>query len=399
MRVLYFYQYFTTPKGAWSTRVYELARRWAAAGDEVTVVTSLYDKSDLEPDGWLTRFEIDGIDVRLLNIRLSNKHGVLARLFSFALYAVAASWFALTKRADVVISSSGPITVALPGLVAHYLRRRPFVFEVRDLWPEGAIQLGILTNPLAIRLARWFERRCYVAAHTVVTASEGQREWIGRATGISHFAVVPNASDNELADATATDGEWPEWTKGQRLVLYTGTLGLIDDCGQILEMAAILRESGREDVTFVLLGDGKERKELEARAGREGLGNVHFMGNRSKREVMRWLKMADVALFICKDVEFLATASPNKLFDAFACGVAVVQNSPGWIHDLFVREGCGLSVPPADARALAEGVARLLDDEALRTRCAEQSKRLGVEVFDRTLLARKMRGVLEEAAR
>src|SRR5436190_1062342 len=108
MKVLYFYQYFTTPKGSWGTRAYEFARRWVRAGDSVTIVTSVYDKSDLKPRGIIDRFEIDGIDVRVINVRLSNKHTKAIRIFTFALYALIACWYALILRADVVLASSGP---------------------------------------------------------------------------------------------------------------------------------------------------------------------------------------------------------------------------------------------------------------------------------------------------
>ena len=155
MRIVYFYQYFGTPKGSWSTRVYEFTRRWVQSGDSVTVVTSVYDKSDLKPDKLVSRFDIEGIDVRVINVKQSNKHGKWLRFFTFATYAAFSCWYALFLKADVVVASSGPITVGLPGLVARYLRRIPFVFEVRDLWPEGAVQLGIISNPLLIRTARF----------------------------------------------------------------------------------------------------------------------------------------------------------------------------------------------------------------------------------------------------
>ena len=115
MKILFFYQYFTTPQGSWSTRAYEFARRWVAAGDEVTVVTSVYDKSDLRPRGFVERFEIDGIDVRVINVRLSNKHGKLQRVATFLWYALISSWFALAVSAGVVLASSGLITVRRGG--------------------------------------------------------------------------------------------------------------------------------------------------------------------------------------------------------------------------------------------------------------------------------------------
>jgi glycosyltransferase involved in cell wall biosynthesis len=395
MKILYFYQYFTIPAGSYSTRCYEFARRWVKAGDSVTVITSVYDKSGFTPEGFISKFPIEGVDVRVINIRLSQKHGKFFRILTFLAYALMAFWYALTMRADVVLCSSGPLTVGIPGLAARYLRRKPFVFEVRDLWPEGAIQLGVLRNPVGIWLARGLEKACYRAAYRVVALSEGMADWIRQRYGCRNVEVVPNASDNELLDSLREPPQLPEWALGKRLVLYTGTLGLIDDCGQIVELARVLEERGVQEMEVVLIGDGKERAQLEERA--VGLKNIHFLGLMPKPEAMRWLKAAHCALFTVKNTPFLATASPNKLFDAFAAGVPVVQTSEGWIKALLEREGCGINVPFEDPHAMADAVLQLAEDEALRARMACNSHRIGREQFDRSLLAEKMRQILKAA--
>lgn len=375
-----------------------MARRWVEQGDQVTVVTSVYDKSDLRPTRLVERFDVDGIEVVVLNIRLSNKHGVLMRLYTFAAYAALASWFALRHSADVVVASSGPITVGIPGLVARYIGRRPLVFEVRDLWPEGAIQLGFLQSQWTIGLARWFERACYWSAASVVACSAGQAAWIQRVDPQVKTAVIPNASDNQLIEQVGRMDRLPEWARDKQLVLYTGTLGLIDDCAQILDAANIVQRCGRSDICFVIIGDGKERTELDSKAAAFGLTNTHFLGLRSKKEVMQWLQEASCALFVVKDVPFLATASPNKLFDAFAAGVPTVQTTQGWIKDLFNAERCGITVPPNDPKAMAAAICRLVDDPALRSEMGRNARRVAEEQFDRDLLAERMRHVLARAA-
>jgi glycosyltransferase involved in cell wall biosynthesis len=399
MRILYFYQYFTIPKGSYSTRVYEFARRWVKAGDTVTVVTSVYDKSGINSQRLISRFEIDGIDVRIINIRLSNKHGMVFRLFTFAAYALLASWYALTLPADVVVCSSGPLTVGIPGLLARYVRRRPLVFEVRDLWPEGAVQLGVLRQGLVIRLARWFERLCYRSAAKVVVLSEGMARWIREAYGFENMEVIPNASDNELVDTLENGWELPGWARGKQLALYTGTLGLIDDCSQILAVARITQEQNINDLEYVLIGDGKERLQLENKMRTLNLRHVHFLGLLPKKEVMRWLKTSCCALFTVKDKPFLSTASPNKLFDAFAAGVPVVQATQGWIKELIEREQCGITVPMNDPAAMADAVVRLARGNGLRGRLGANAKRVAIEQVDRSALAQRMRGVLVRAAR
>jgi len=399
MRILYFYQYFTTPKGAWGTRVYEFARRWAQAGDKVTVVTSVYDKSDLKPSSLIGTFDIDGIEVKVINVRLSNKHGVIPRLWTFSAYALVASWYALTRRADVVVASSGPITVGIPGLVARFLRRRPLVFEVRDLWPEGAIELGYLRHPWLIRLARGFEHLCYNASTVVVALSEGMAEWIREFYGFDRTVVIPNASDNALFGAH-DDEPPPEGLDPSRpLVIYTGTLGVTDDCAQIVRAAEELQRRNRSEIDVVMIGDGKERVMLEEMAREKGLANLRFLGLMPKTEVARWLRRARCALITFREVPFTDTMSPNKMFDAFAAGVPVVQTTQGWIRQLTMRERCGITVLPNDAAAAAEAILLLVDDPDLRDEMGRNARRVAREQFDRDVLAGRMREGLYAAAK
>lgn len=397
MHVLYFYQYFGTRKSAYSTRVYEFTKRWVDAGDKVTVITSVYDRSDLKPTKLIEKFDVDGIDVRMINIRLSNKHGFVVRLLTFFAFAIISCWYALTMRADILVASSGPITVGFPGLVFRYLRRRPFIFEVRDLWPEGAIQLGVVKNRLIIWMAKKFERLCYHAATRIVTCSEGQATWIRQHYGAEHVDVIPHGSDNELVSSLDEKWELPAWAAGKHLVLYTGALGLIDDCKQILDVADVFRQRDLPNVEFVVIGDGKERAELEAGMRQRQLEHIHFLGYLPKTEVMQWLRHARCSLFLVKDVPFLATASPNKLYDAFAAGVPVVQATDGWIKDLFDNEHCGTTVPANDPEAMADAVARLIEDDEHYELQAGNSKRVGNDLFDRSMLAHRMHGILSDA--
>lgn len=399
MKVLYFYQYFTTPKGSWSTRAYEFARRWAAAGDEVTVVTSVYYKSDLQPEGFVTERVVDGVRVKILNIAVSNQQPLWQQAWTFVQYAVMSAWYALTEKADVILASSGPITVAIPALVARYLRRLPFVFEVRDLWPEGAIQLGLLRNRMLIGLLRALERFCYRSARVVVALSPGMAEWIRQRYGFEHLEVVTNASDCELAERAARDGfELPEWARGKKLVVYAGSLGRMYGCSQLLGIAQECAANGGAEIALVVIGAGAEEARLRSEAEARGIRNIHFLGRQTREMVFAWLDQALCALSVFEGAPVLETSSPNKLFDALAAGVPLVQDTQGWMKELLEREQCGITVPRGDTRAMAEAVVRLANDEALRRRLAENARRLGMERFERGLLAAKMREILHRAA-
>lgn len=399
MRIVYLYQYFSTPKGSWGTRVYEFARRWVASGDRVTVITSVYDKSDLEPARFISTHTVDGIDVIVVNIRLSNKHGLLARLLSFAGYAVVASWYAATMPADVVIASSGPITVGLPGLVARYLRGRRVVFEARDVWPDGAIETGMLRSALLIRAARLFERLCYRAASRIVTLSDGMAEVIRRRCGETPVEVVTNAADLELFREEREMGETFHALRQRPYVVYAGTLGLANACGQILEAARLLADRAGGPIEVVILGDGVERLWLQARARELGLTNVHFLGLVTKEEVGTWLRGARASLLVFRNVPILSTNSPNKFFDSLAAGCPVIQNTSGWIKRLLERHDCGITVPADDPRSLAAAMERLCSDDELRRELGRNARALAEEQFERSALANKMRDIVLGVAR
>lgn len=387
-RVLVFYQYYCTPKGAWGTRYYEFTRRWATLGHAVTVVTSIYDKSDLEPKGFVTHFDIEGVQVTAMNLRLSNKHGVLRRIASFLAFSFMSCWYALTAPCDVVVASSGPITVGLPGLLARWIRRRQLIFEVRDLWPEGAVQLGMLRSPAAVAVSRWFERLCYRNSTVVVALSPGMAAGVSAVAPATRVVTIPNSADldlfhpgHEVPDALRAGLD------GKFVALYAGTLGRANSSTELVDIATELHRRGAHDVKIVVLGDGFERPTMERLARERGLTNLEFAGVRPKTEVAAWHELADVTLCLFKPYPVLATCSPNKLFDSLAAGRPVVNNTDGWIKDMLARAGAGLSYHAGDAAAGAEAILALRHDEPRRKAMGARARALAETEFARDQLA------------
>ncbi len=398
MKIVYFYQFFSSPKGSWGTRVYELGRRWVARGHEVTVVTSIFYKSDLEATGLVSEQSFDGIRVKILNVRISNKHSFLKRVWTFLLYSVLSTWYALRLPADVVIASSGPITVGLPGLVARYLRRRRLVFEVRDLWPEGAIELGVLKNPLLKWLSFRLEKACYRAASLIVTLSPGMADHIARKHGLTHALSVPNAADNVLFGNEAATLVRPEWAVGRKLAIYTGNIGAVNHSGYLFAAAEILAARGNEEIMILLIGDGQLRESLARRIAETGLENIRILGLMPKGELVAWVRAAMVSLVPLKGTPILDTSSPNKLFDSLAAGVPVIQTTGGWIRDFLEEERCGYTVDPERPEELADLLVALAGDEPTRATMGENAARLARSRFDKIILADRMLAGLERVA-
>lgn len=385
-RVLVFYQYYCTPRGAWGTRYYEFSRRWVAAGHAVTIVTAIYDKSDLEPTGFVTRRVIEGAQVIAINLRLSNKHGMAHRIWTFIAYSLLSSWYALTLPADVVVASSGPISIGVPGLIARWLRGLPLIFEVRDLWPEGAIQMGLLRSPLAVKVARWFERLCYRSAEVVVALSPGMAEGVSRVAPQRRVVVIPNSADLELFDPAHAATPAPE-ADGSFVVLYAGTLGRANSSTEIVDLAGELESRRQGDVRIVVLGDGYERVRMEQLARERGLDNLIFLGLRSKGDVAAWHARASLTLCAFKPYPVLATCSPNKLFDSLAAGRPVINNTDGWIRDLLARHDCGLTFPGGDVNRAADHILALYHDPARRQAMGRRARQAAETEFSLDRLA------------
>jgi glycosyltransferase involved in cell wall biosynthesis len=390
MRIVILYQYFGTPGGSWSTRCYELARRWVRMGDEVTVITSPYDKSDIKPQGYIHRTEIEGIRLVVINSGDSNTLPLPTRMFRAMRFAISASYQAATIPSDIVIASSGPITIGIPALIAKWVRGRRFVFEVRDLWPQGAIENRLIRGRLMERLSYGFEGLCYRNAELVVAASIGMEESIRRRHPRTRTLVIPNASDTELF-GNGPDLEFPAFiNNGKKTFLYTGSLGLMDAVGDVIEGFAALDDLS--DIQLVIIGEGAERRMLQQRVRALGLeGKIHFIGLIPKFQVAGWYKIAHASFVVFKDYPVWATVSPNKMFDSFAAGVPIIQNTGGWIRDLVEEQACGLNARMGDPHSMAECIRRMSTDDTLRMRLGRNAKRLAETAFNRDILSREYR--------
>ncbi|HLT72986.1 MAG TPA: glycosyltransferase family 4 protein [Cyclobacteriaceae bacterium] len=389
MTILYLYQYFGTPKGGWSTRVYEMCRRWVEQGHRVMVVTTPYDKSDIRAKKFIEHQSHGGIDVIVVNLLQSNKHPITKRLAYFLAYSFLASYFAFRLQYDVMIASSGPITIGFPALVGRMLKRRPLVFEVRDLWPRGAVELGIIRSKAVIRLAYWFEKVCYRNSRLIVACSEGMRKDIHDRFPDMNVIVVSNASDVGLFQ-DAGEPIIPEELVGKKLVVYAGSLGVMDDCSQILDAAAELRTREINNIAIVIIGEGADKQTLIQRVHAEKLENVHILGLMPKTEVAKWLKVAQASLIVFKNVPVLDTSSPNKLFDSLAAGRPIIQTTQGWIKDLVECESVGISVRPNQPEEMADAIITLCTDDDLANRLGRNAAGLAEQRFERSRLAHYM---------
>jgi len=398
-KILYINQYFKHPKEPGITRSYWIARRLIDAGYSVTMLahqnTLLRHVKNVPP---VQRLTIDGIDVIYLRNKYENQMGVLARLRSFLSFMFRATLYAVREKdVDLVIATSTPLSVAFPALVRQLVGRTPFVFEVRDLWPEAAIQLGAIRNIFVIRLLRWFERLTYRKACHVVALSPGMRAGVTRYVSGNRTSMIPNMAK--------IDRFWPRnmnvnlidemgLMRDSFKVIYFGQMGVSNGVHVIVDAAKKINTL-EENIEFVFVGHGKVKEEVEDRIVEEQIDGIHVFERLPMREISEVVNFCDLSLVTFANVKILETNSPNKLFDSLSAGVPIVVNSAGWTKDLVEQGECGVFVPPDSPEKLAAMILALKDDPERLSVYGLNARRLAEETYDKSVLCDQFLEVID----
>jgi glycosyltransferase involved in cell wall biosynthesis len=400
MHILLIHQAFVAIDEPGGTRHHELSRYLAERGHRVTVIASTvsYLTGKAEASERVEEDVPGGGKVTVLRARTYSAlhRSFVHRVFSF--FSFMASSFLLglkVEQVDLVWGTSPPIFQGVTAWLLARLKRAPFLFEVRDLWPAFAIQVGVLRNPLLIRLSLWLERFLYRRAERVMVNSPGFTEHV-RGRGASRVELVPNGVDVQMFDPHASGIAFRQehGLEGRFVALYAGAHGLSNDLGVLLQAAQRLRE--RPEISLALLGDGKEKPALMAQAAELGLTNLHFLPPVPKAEMAQALAAADACIAILKPIPLYGTVYPNKVFDYMAAGRPVILAIDGVIRQVVEQAQGGLFAPPGDAEALAQTILRLADDP-------QQAREMGLNArsyveahFDRAILARHLAEIVEQ---
>lgn len=401
MRILYLHQYFTTPSGSGGTRSYEMARRWADAGHDIQIVTS---RTDAQRASWKwERQQVGAFDVHAASVPYSNSLGFTARIRAFAQFAALAGPKAAALGGDVVLATSTPLTILIPGFYAARRLGIPLVFEVRDLWPTVPIAVGALRNPILKTLALQLERAGYRKAARIVLLSPDMVEHVIHSGGdADRIVVAPNACDVALFQdcrlgARRFLARHPELRRPRR-VIYAGALGEINAVDYLADIARYA-EPLAGDLDFIVAGDGRQRAAVEQHARAIGvLGrNFWMLPKMPKRDVVGLFGAAIAATSMFSDLPEMWANSANKFFDALAAGLPVIINYRGWQADLVRRERCGLVLPARDAKRAAIDLVDFLNDENRVARAGEAARSLADREFHRDVVSRQVLEALQAA--
>ena len=404
MRVLYIHQHFTTPQGAGGIRSFEFARTLIARGHSVTVVCGSHQRSRSGLSGPFRKKmrcgDVDGIRVIEVDLAYSNHDGLLKRAWTFLRFALYTMRLALTERYDLLFATSTPLTVALPGIVAKLVRRRKFVFEVRDLWPELPREMGVIRNRgllLALSLLEWL---AYRLADACIGLSPGIVEGIRkRSPRGKQIAMIPNGADLEIfspskRQSVCVDGIGPR----DFVAVFCGAHGLANGLDAVLDAAEVLKQRNEPAIKLLFVGDGKLKPALQERAQTSSLDNCLFLDSIPKHRLAELLASANVGLMILANCPaFYYGTSPNKFFDYISSGLPILNNYPGWLAGLIEEHGCGAVVSPGDAEAFATALVGMRDASHQLQTMGENARALAEKRFSREMLATQFVDFLEES--
>ncbi len=368
MRILFFCQYFTPEMGAPAARTHEHARRWVERGHEVTVLCGLPNHPDgIVPEAyrghWLYRENIDGINVLRCWFFVAPNKGVFKRCVSFLSFMMSAIFFGITStgKCDVVIGTTPQMLCALGGYIVSVFKRRPFILEVRDLWPKHIIDLGTITNPLIIRGLQGLESFLYRRSKAIVSVAEASRKYIeDRGVDPAKLYTITNGIDETLFVPKPKNGLRTEFGWSDKfVVLYIGTHGLSQGLETILDTAELL--AGEPRYHFAFVGCGAEWDTLREAAAVRGLKNIEFLAHQQKARMPDFYAAADVCLVPLKKRDVFRYNIPSKMFEIMACARPMILGAHGQSRQLLEEANGGLAVEPEDAIAYRDAIQYLAE--------------------------------------
>jgi len=431
MHILIIHQAFASLDEPGGTRHHEFARLLSTRGHRVTVIASPVsyitgDKTPapLAPAGHSPQLHSKweetegGVTVLRASVYSAHHKSFVHRVLAFISFMASSFWLGLgVKNVDLVWGTSPPIFQGVTAWALARLKGAKFLFEVRDLWPQFAIAVGVLTDPLLIRASEWLESFLYRHADRVMVNSPGFREHVegvalsrgwnpqskGRGATSSpqgkRVELIPNGADPSMFDPVDEGIKFRQshQLENKFVALYAGAHGMSNDLGVVLKAAKILqRVTITPDIQIVLLGDGKEKANLQAQAKQMGLDNVTFAASVPKSEMPGALAAADTCIAILKPLEEYKTTYPNKVFDYMAAGRPVVLAIDGVIREVVEAAGCGFFATPGNPSELANAIRELAADRKKARQMGLQGRAYLEEHFSRAVIGEKLLRLLEE---
>lgn len=398
MRILFFSHYFPPEGNAPASRTYEHCVRWARAGNEVTVITCVPNVPDGVPyqgykNRWRSQKEtIDGVEVIRVWTFLAPNAGFLKRTLNYVSYMMSAFWTSLfVARPDVIIATSPQFFCGWAGVVSQFFRRKPFILEIRDIWPESITAVGAMRKSSLTKILEWLEKKMYLSADHIVAVGMGYRDNVAAKADVQNrISVIYNGVDGSHFTPGNLDQEFlARFGMANRFVCsYVGTIGMAHGLETVLDAAETLKREQQTEIGFLLVGDGAMRKELEQQTQQRGLEYfVRFTGRLDKSEMPKVLASSDALLVHLRACELFETVIPSKIFEAMAMKRPIIMGVRGESAEIVRRSGAGIDMEPSNASDLVACVQRLRNDRDLYERLSESGREFVLNRFSRDRFA------------
>ena len=408
MNILLIHQYFLEGDDSGGSRWNEMAKVWIEQGHEITVLAGMIHANKMEK-----RPEYKGIyfkkkqqgKVKVWRCHVSEAYnksfiGRLWGYFSFMFSSLWAGVFKAREKFDVIIVTSPPLFVGFSGYIISSIKRVPLVFEVRDLWPESAIDTGVLKNKMIIKIAYWFEHFIYKKAKLINVLTPAFRDTLiqKKKVPVEKIIFIPNASDFSLSGELVKNFDAVKFRhehelEGKLVFTYVGAHGIANHLIQVIEAAELLKD---RPVLFQLIGDGMEKKMLQEEVITRGLSNVRFINSVPKKEVFKYILASDVGMSVLKKVDTFKTIYSNKTFDYMSCKKPILMAIDGVSRKLVEDSKAGFYVEPENALDYVKVIDNYLQHPEIMNEQGESGYRYAKENFDRNVLAKRYLNYLEK---
>ena len=396
MHVTFFSHYFPPEGNAPAMRTHNNCKRWVEQGHRVTVITGVPSvPTGVVYEGYknklFQRENIDGIEVIRVWTYLAANKGTMLRIVNFISYLISTVLVSLfLKRPDIIIATSPQFFCGWAGLIAGKLLRRPFILEIRDIWPDSIIAVGAMKNQSIIRLLEIMENRLYSWSESIVTVGEGyQKELIGKGVESKKISIIPNGLDHEQFSPREPDQSMIEKYNLQSKFVcsYVGTIGMACGLDVVIRAGEILREKGNENIVFLLVGEGAFRNNLQSEAERLELKNVIFTGRLDKQLIPNILSITDACLVHLKRQALFRTVMPTKIFEAAGMEKPIILGVEGYAAKLVQEAHAGILIEPENENQLVSAVENLAGDLRLCRSYGQDGRTYFIRHFDRDRLA------------
>lgn len=376
MNLLYIHQYFTFPENSGGTRSYDLSKQLIEKNIDVTIITTSAKLANYTFTKKWTYIEREKIKLWVLKLDYNNKLSYLNRIVSFLKFMILSTIKITQIKTDIIIATSTPLSVAFPAIWKNIISKTPFIFEVRDVWPEIPIQLGIINNSIIVSILRKLEKYIYRKANSIVVLSDGMKNNILSRINLNKISVIPNISEinrfKDISNIPNIDFNF----EGRKIILYAGTIGYVNDIMFVARLAKDMIDIDSK-IAFLIVGDGKEREEIKEYCIQAKLldKNIFFINSINKNQLPYLYSKATIASSFVRDCSVLWDNSANKFFDTLAASKPILINYQGWQKEVIETNNCGYYIPYnyilRDVMSLANYIN---DDDLIRVQCENSSK-------------------------